>query len=56
MDQLEKERIKNEIVHCLKGEPEIRKIIIFGSFYTTESPNDMGAALLERPAPRSISL
>jgi len=33
MDQLEKERIKNEIVHCLKGESEIMKIIIFISSY-----------------------
>ncbi len=45
MDQLEKERIKNEIVHCLKGESEITKIIIFGSFFTAESPNDIDVAV-----------
>jgi len=45
MDRLEKERIKNEIVHCLKDESEIRKIIIFGSFFTTESPNDIDIAV-----------
>jgi predicted nucleotidyltransferase len=45
MDQLEKERISNEIVHCLKGESEIRKIIIFGSFFTTDSPNDIDIAV-----------
>lgn len=45
MDPLEKERIKNEIVHCLKGESEIRKIIIFGSFFTTDSPHDIDIAV-----------
>jgi uncharacterized protein len=45
MNQLEKERIKNEIVHCLRGESEIMKIIIFGSFLTTDSPNDIDVAV-----------
>jgi len=45
MDQLEKERIKNEIVHCLKDESEIMRIIIFGSFFTTDSPNDIDVAV-----------
>jgi predicted nucleotidyltransferase len=45
MNQLEKERIKNEIVHCLKGESEIIKIIIFGSFLTADTPNDIDVAV-----------
>ena len=45
MNQLEKERIKNEIVHCLKDESEIIKIIIFGSFLTADTPNDIDVAV-----------
>jgi len=47
MDQSEKERIRNEIVHCLKDEPEIIKILVFGSFFTSELPNDIDVAVLQ---------
>ena len=43
----EKEAIKKEIVQCLRGEAEIRKIIIFGSFLDVDSPNDIDIAVMQ---------
>lgn len=43
----DKEEIKKEIVHCLQDEAEIRKIIIFGSFLKSDSPNDIDIAVVQ---------
>jgi len=43
----EKQALKNELVACLKGNPDIRKIVIFGSFVTSDNPPDMDVAIFQ---------
>lgn len=43
----EKDKIKKLLVSCLKDEPEIQKIIVFGSFLVADSPNDIDVAVLQ---------
>jgi predicted nucleotidyltransferase len=39
--------LKNKIVESLKGQKEIERIIIFGSFNRSESPNDIDIAVVQ---------
>jgi len=43
----EKQKLKNQIVACLKGDKDIRKIVIFGSFVTSDEPRDMDVAVFQ---------
>ena len=43
----EKESIKKELVARLKGEPEVHKIVVFGSFVTAENPHDLDVAIFQ---------
>ena len=43
----QKEDLKRDLVDCLKAEPEVRRIVLFGSFLNTESPNDMDIAVFQ---------
>jgi predicted nucleotidyltransferase len=43
----EKENIKKELAACLKGEPEVHKIFIFGSFVTAKNPHDLDVAIFQ---------
>ena len=43
----EKEKLKRELAMCLKNEPEIQKIVIFGSFIATDSPHDIDIAIFQ---------
>ncbi len=47
MTRLDKESIKKDVVRCLIGAEEIRKIVVFGSFNTAEAPNDMDVAVFQ---------
>ena len=47
MDKRTKDDLKRELAHCLGQAPEIRKIVIFGSFLSSESPNDMDVAIFQ---------
>ena len=47
MTILDKEAIKKDIVHCLAGVEEIRKIVVFGSFNTAEDPDDIDVAVFQ---------
>lgn len=40
-----KTSLKRQIASCLGTDPEIRKIMVFGSFLSSESPNDMDVAV-----------
>ena len=44
----QKEQIKNQIINSLAIEKEIHKIIIFGSFVTSDSPNDIDIAVFQK--------
>ena len=41
----QKEQIKRDLAACLSREREVRKVIIFGSFLTSETPNDLDVAI-----------
>ena len=43
----EKEVIKQELVQGLAGEPEIKRIVIFGSFPTSNAPRDLDIAVFQ---------
>jgi uncharacterized protein len=43
----DKERIKQELVARLKDEPEVRRIVVFGSFATSPDPHDLDVAVFQ---------
>jgi len=43
----DKQKLKRELVDCLKTEKEIRQIIIFGSFLDSADPNDLDVAVFQ---------
>jgi predicted nucleotidyltransferase len=43
----EKRVIIADLVHSLRDEPEIRKIILFGSFLTSDVPRDLDVAIIQ---------
>lgn len=43
----EKQGLKNQLVACLKGDKDIRKVVIFGSFVTSAEPRDMDVAVFQ---------
>jgi len=53
---MNKIQIKKELVNSLKGEKEIERIIIFGSFNYSESPNDLDIAVVQDSSESYLSL
>ena len=47
MTHLDKEAIKKDVVQCLAGASEIRRIVVFGSFLTSDAPNDIDVAVFQ---------
>jgi len=47
MTRLDKEAIKKDVVQCLAGASEIRRIVVFGSFLTADAPNDIDVAVFQ---------
>jgi predicted nucleotidyltransferase len=43
----EKQRIKVEVAQRLKDEPEVSKVVIFGSFCTSPDPHDLDVAIFQ---------
>ncbi len=43
----QKEQIKRDLAACLSRQKEIRKVVIFGSFLTSETPNDLDVAIFQ---------
>ena len=43
----DKQKLKQELVRCLKDEKEILKIVVFGSFIESGQPNDMDVAVFQ---------
>lgn len=44
---MNKNEIKNKIVHSLKEQKEVKRIIVFGSFNKSDSPNDIDIAVVQ---------
>jgi uncharacterized protein len=53
---MNKSDIKNRIVEQLKGQSEIEKIIVFGSFNKIEKPNDIDIAVVQSSNENYITL
>ncbi len=52
----EKDEIKDDGVASLKDEPEVRRIVIFGSFLHSDDPNDMDVAVFQDSAETYLPL
>lgn len=53
---MKKSQIKNKIVELLKNQIEIEKIVIFGSFNSAKSPNDIDIAIVQNSSENYLSL
>ena len=42
-----KAKLKQRIINSLKSEKEIRKIVLFGSFLTSDTPHDVDVAIFQ---------
>ena len=42
-----KDMVKKEIVAVLSGFPEVRKVVLFGSFVTSDTPHDVDIAVFQ---------
>ena len=47
MTENEKWKIKRELAACLAGQREIRKVMVFGSFLTSDDPQDLDVAIFQ---------
>ena len=47
MTAASKSTIKNDLVNLLKTQKEISKVIVFGSFTNSETPNDLDVAVFQ---------
>lgn len=45
MTQAAKQEISRSLVQCISGESEVKRIIIFGSFFEKEEPGDIDVAI-----------
>lgn len=41
----EKSELLREVSRCLRPATEVRKVVVFGSFLSSDSPNDMDVAV-----------
>ena len=53
---MNKSQLKDEIVNSLKGQKEIEKIIVFGSFNKSDSPNDLDIAVVQNSSENYLTL
>jgi predicted nucleotidyltransferase len=53
---LDKESLKQSILEGLSNEPEIDRILIFGSFLLSETPNDIDIAIFQNSNQNYLSL
>ena len=52
----QKTALKKELVSCLRSEKEIRKIVVFGSFLNSPSPQDIDVAVFQDSAEAYLPL
>ena len=45
--EAQKDSLKRQLVSCLEGEKEIRRIVIFGSFLESSDPHDIDIAVFQ---------
>ncbi len=47
LSQTEKEALKRELAASLSSEPEVVKVVVFGSFISAVNPNDIDVAVFQ---------
>jgi predicted nucleotidyltransferase len=47
MTAASKSRIKDDLVRLLKGQSEIARVVVFGSFLHSDSPHDLDIAIFQ---------
>ena len=47
LTEIQKENIKNKIREKLSNEPEVQKVVLFGSFINSAHPNDIDVAIFQ---------
>ena len=52
----DKIQIKRDVVMALRDQSEIRKIVIFGSFPTSDNPNDIDIAIFQDSSEKYLPL
>jgi len=52
----QKDSLKEQLVSCLKGEKEVRKIVIFGSFLKSSEPHDLDVAVFQTSSEKYLPL
>jgi predicted nucleotidyltransferase len=50
MNELDKQSLKQALVDCLQSEQEVRKIVVFGSFLSSDDPCDLDVAVFQDSA------
>jgi len=52
----ERDALKQQVVACLRNEPEVRRIVLFGSFVASASPQDVDVAVFQESEEGYLSL
>ena len=47
MSSEEREQLKHEVATCLSGKPEVRRVVVFGSFVNSPTPHDLDIAIFQ---------
>jgi len=56
LSEAEKARLKADVVSCLSTDPEICRIVVFGSFLRSPSPEDMDIAVFQESTETYLAL
>jgi len=56
LTQPQKDSLKHQLVSCLGGEKEVRKIVIFGSFLKSSDPHDLDVAVFQDSSEKYLPL
>ena len=56
LTQQQKISLKQQLVSCLAGEKEVRKIVIFGSFFKSSDPHDLDVAVFQDSSEKYLPL
>jgi uncharacterized protein len=56
LDVQQKQSLKDELIACLSGDKEIRRIVVFGSFVNSSTPEDMDVAVFQDSSESYLSL
>lgn len=52
----QKDSLKRQLISCLEGEKEVRKVVIFGSFLNSSDPNDLDVAVFQDSSEKYLPL